>query len=120
MIDGFGAIISAVMLGIVLVKFEEYFGIPKSTLYFLASLSCFFAIYDFYSYLKIENKLAIFLKRIAIVNIIYCFLSIGVAFYHHERITYLGWSYVVLEIIIVLTIALIELKAVNNYNKKLI
>lgn len=40
-IDGLGAILSAILLGIILVRFERFFGIPVSTLYFLASLLYF-------------------------------------------------------------------------------
>ena len=56
-IDRFGAILSAFLLGIVLVKLENPFGIPKPTLYVLASFPCFFAIYDFYCYFIIDKNL---------------------------------------------------------------
>ncbi|MGC6423012.1 MAG: hypothetical protein ACON47_03735 [Flavobacteriaceae bacterium] len=65
-IDGFGAILSAFLLGIVLVKLENLFGIPKPTLYVLASFPGLFAIYDFYSYFIIDKNLGFFLKGIAI------------------------------------------------------
>jgi len=114
LLDGFGAILSAILLGIVLVKLEEYFGIPKTTLYILAALPCFFAIYDFYCYFKIEKNLDKFLKGIAIVNLLYCCLSLGFAFHHYQEITYLGWAYIIVEIIIVVAIAIIELRAAKT------
>lgn len=118
LIDGFGAILSALLLGLVLTKMETYFGIPKPTLYFLATLPCFFAIYDFYCYFKINSSLDKFLKAIAIINLLYCFLSITLAIYHSNLITTLGWLYIILEIIIVTTIAFIELRVVKNYRQK--
>ena len=42
LIDGFGAIISAFLLGVVLVKFEEKIGVPVSVLYLLATIPLFF------------------------------------------------------------------------------
>lgn len=120
LIDGFGAIVSAILLGIVLVKFERFFGIPKATLYFLASLPCLFATYDFYCYRKIDRNLGQFLKRIAIVNLLYCCLSIGLAVYHYQEITYLGWAYIVNEIIIVVVLAMIELRAAKDEARKTI
>ncbi len=108
-IDGFGAILSATLLGIVLVKFERFFGIPVSTLYFLASLPIFFAIYDFYIYYRIDKNLGKYLKVIGIINLMYCFLSIGLAIYDREEITNLGWIYILTEIFIVSTVAIIEL-----------
>ena len=41
-IDGIGAITSAFMLGIILVKLENIFGIPSSTLYLLAAFPMLF------------------------------------------------------------------------------
>ena len=52
LIDGFGAIISAFLLGVVLVKFQEKIGVPVSVLYLLATIPVFFAAYDFYCYQK--------------------------------------------------------------------
>lgn len=114
LLDGVGAIVSAILLGIVLVELEAHFGIPKATLYFLAILPCFFAIYDFYCYFRIDKNLGKFLKGIAIVNLIYCCLSLGLAFYHQEKLTYLGWIYIILEIIIVVILAIFELRVANN------
>jgi len=118
LIDGFGAIFSAIFLGILMVKLESVFGIPKATLYFLATLPCLFAIYDFYCYFKIDRNLEVFLKRIAIVNILYCSLSVGLAVYHYQKITHFGWIYIIAEVIIVVFIAVIELRAVRNAIKK--
>lgn len=114
LIDGIGALVSAISLGVVLVQLEEYFGIPVSALYILAALPCLFALYDFYCYFKLKENLGSYLKGIAIVNLLYCALSIGFAFYHQSSITWLGWTYIVLEISIVATLALIELKATRN------
>lgn len=117
--DAFGALLSAFLLGIILVRYESIFGIPKNTLYFLAILPCFFAIYDIVCYFKVSIKIGYFLKVIAYINIVYCFISIVLAFYHYESLTYLGWLYIILEIIVVVAIALIELKASRRIiNKK--
>ena len=89
-IDGFGAVLSAILLGVVLVKLEYLFGIPKSTLYLLAFLPCLFVVYDLYCYFKTPNDVAMFLKIIGITNLIYCCLSIGLAIYHSKDITIWG------------------------------
>lgn len=108
LIDGLGALVSAFLLGVILVQLESIFGIPRNTLYFLAFLPCLFAVYDFYSYHRIEKNIDSFLKGIAIINLIYCCISIGLAFYHHQSITYLGWGYIILEILIVIVLVYIE------------
>lgn len=116
-IDGFGAILSAVLLGIVLVKLERIVGIPTSTLYFLASIPCLFAIYDFYCFTSKNKKTANLLKGIAIANIFYCALSLGLATYHYNKINYLGWIYIVGETMIITAIAIFELKVASRLMK---
>lgn len=69
LIDGLGALVSAFMLGIILVYLEPIFGIPKQVLYFLAMLPCCFAVYDAYCYTR--NKSGMFLKGIAVANLVY-------------------------------------------------
>ncbi|MDG1333768.1 MAG: hypothetical protein P8P74_15635 [Crocinitomicaceae bacterium] len=114
LVDGIGAVVSAVLLGIVLVQFQVYFGIPTSTLYFLAALPCAFAIYDFYCFFKVDKQLEKYLKGIALVNYAYCVLSIGLAIYHSASITYLGWGYVLLEVMIVIGLATFELETARK------
>ena len=116
--DAGGALLSAFFLGVVLVKLESIFGIPKNTLYFLAFLPCLFALYDLYCYLKVQNKSSFFLKGIAIINVTYCLISLGLAFFHYQKITLLGWSYIIIEIIIVLAIAYIEFQTANKITKQ--
>ena len=108
LIDGLGAILSAFLLGVVLVKAEIYFGIPSSTLYVLATIPILFAIYDLYCYRKDRSELGYSLKGIAILNLLYCFLSIGFACYHFKTLTIFGWFYVLIEILTVFTLAYIE------------
>ncbi|WP_400076482.1 hypothetical protein [Winogradskyella sp. R77965] len=118
LIDGLGAILSAFFLGIVLVKFETIFGIPSSVLYYLASIPIFFAIYDFYCYQKRHLNIGLFLKIIAVLNLIYCCISIGLVFYHFETVTSLGWVYILIEIAIILVLAIIELRVGRKITKE--
>jgi len=114
LIDGVGAIVSAFLLGIVLVQLNDLVGIPIPTLYFLAFLPCLFAIFDLYHYQKTNNQVATPLKIIATVNLLYCCLSIGLGIYHFETITFLGWVYVVVEVMIVVGIAVWELSVAGR------
>lgn len=114
LIDGLGALLSAFLLGIVLVQFESIFGIPPSALYILAIIPCFFAWYDWYCYRLKGTELAPYLKGMAWMNISYCILSLSFAFYHIESITTLGWLYISGEIIIVLFLAAMELKVARQ------
>ncbi|WP_109852260.1 hypothetical protein [Aquimarina sp. AU58] len=114
LIDGLGALLSAFLLGVVLVKLESIFGIPAKALYILAFFPCIFALYDLYCYLRVKKNQRYFLTAIALMNLIYCFISIGVAFQHYQKITAFGWGYIIVEIIILIVLINIELKTVSK------
>ena len=115
LIDGTGAILSAILLGVVLVQLERFFGIPKSMLYLLALLPCIFAVYDFYCYYRVKNRLGQYLKGIAFLNLGYAGLSLALAFYHSDVITNVGWSYVLVEISIIVILASVELNVAKRH-----
>jgi len=116
--DGLGALLSAFLLGVVLVKWEHLIGMPRPTLYFLAFLPCLFAVYDFFCYFKINKGLAPYLKYIAYANLSYCLISLVLATQHYEQLTKLGWFYFISEIIIVVSLAIFELKTATSSLKK--
>jgi putative flippase GtrA len=117
-IDGLGAILSAFLLGYVLVKFENIFGIPSKTLYTLAAMPVFFAFYDLYCIRNKKDDLGHFMKGIAIINLTYCCISILFAFYHLGTITIFGWSYLIIEILIIIILTIIEYKVAIRLIKK--
>ncbi|MCK8522988.1 hypothetical protein M0D21_15530 [Aquimarina sp. D1M17] len=117
-IDGLGALLSAILLGVVLVKFEEVFGIPKVSLYILAVFPLFFMVYDVFSYFQTRDKVSLLLRAIAIINVMYCGLSLGFGVYHFNSITYFGWLYIFVEVFIIIVLVLIELKVANRVSKK--
>ncbi len=114
LLDALGAVLSAFLLGVVLVRFEHLFGIPVNTLYLLAAIPVFFACYDLFSIRKEATRFGQLLKGIALMNLGYCILSLGFAFFHFSKITLLGWTYILIEIAIVASIALLEYKVSNR------
>lgn len=113
-IDGTGAMLSAFLLGVLLVRFEQFFGIPSSMLYVLACLPVGFAVYDYFGFQKDKEQSVKYLKGIAVMNLLYCGLSIGWAGYHQATLTKWGWSYIILEVIIVTALALLELRVASK------
>jgi hypothetical protein len=114
LIDGIGAVLSTFLLGVVLVRFEVFFGIPRSTLYTLATFPIILAVYDVYCYQKDTQKLSRLLKGIAMMNLLYCLISIGFALIHHQTISYWGCTYIIVEISILIFLAILELKVANR------
>lgn len=102
------------MLGVVLVKYEKYFGLPIHTLYFLALIPILFILYDMYAFYRDENRTSLLMKGIAVMNTMYCILSIGFAIFHSSLLTNLGWTYVIGEVLIILMVAFFEWKTASN------
>lgn len=114
LIDGFGALISAFLLGVVLTRLENVFGMPRQALYVLAFFPCVFAVYDFLCFFLIHKNGHLFLKGIAIANLSYCAISIGFLIHHHLKLSALGWTYFLLELVVVIFLAQLELKISNR------
>ena len=117
LIDAMGALLSAFLLGVVLVKFKNLFGVPVSVLYLLTLFPVIFAVYDILCYLKTKNNLKLFLKTIAYLNILYCFVSIVILLNRYKQVTFLGYSYFLVEFLIILTLANFQIKVGNKLKK---
>jgi len=111
LIDGLGAIVSAIFLGIVLVMLQEIVGMPTQILYTLSGLASLFAIYSLSCYFFVKDNWNPYLRFIAIVNMLYCILSLVLVYIYFSELTVLGLTYFILEKVIVLTLVWIELRA---------
>jgi len=48
------------------------------------------------------------------MNLSYCFLSVGLALYHYASLTYWGWTYILLEVVIVSALASLEYRVAQS------
>lgn len=112
LVDCLGAIISAFLLGIVLVKWECYFGMPHETLYSLSLIAGAFAVCSFTSYLLVKKNWKPFLETIAVANLIYCCITAYLVFDCYDTLTRLGVIYFLSEMVVIFVLAFIELKTV--------
>ena len=110
LLDGLGALISAIMLGGVLVSFQQHIGMPYYILYSLALAAVCFAIFSLSSSLRKSSDPKRSLRIIAIVNILYCVISIGLVIHFYSLLTIFGIGYFLLEKVVVLSLVFLELK----------
>ncbi len=108
LIDAAGAMVSALLLGVVLVRWQSVVGIPHQALYLLAAMPCCFVLYDLLSCVIAGDQWRRYLRGIAVVNMGYCVFSLGMAAYHADQVLVLGWIYIVIEIFIVGGLAFAE------------
>ncbi len=109
-IDYVGAIISSFMLGIVLAYIQPLIGMPKTILYQLAIVALILMTYSGLCVLLIKKNYKPFLTTIGIANVCYCIASVYLITVYFEQLTTLGLSYFIIEKVIVLTLAFIEIK----------
>ncbi|MCB9038886.1 MAG: hypothetical protein H6557_19915 [Lewinellaceae bacterium] len=112
LIDGLGALLSAFLLGVVLVQWEHIFGMPPRVLYPLAAIAGAFAVYSLSCHWFPTQNHGPFLKGIAIANLLYCCLTLGLVVYWYPQLTALGVIYFLVEIGIVCSLAIVELKSI--------
>jgi len=105
LIDCLGALVSTFLLGFVLVRFQSFFGMPVDTLYVLAGMAACFAVYSGLGYLITGMQRPVFLRIIAVTNLLYCLLTLTLVYVHREVITGWGIAYFVGEVIIVVFLA---------------
>jgi len=109
LIDGFGAMVSAFMLGFVLMNNQPLIGMPVEVLQILASIPCLFAMFSFAGRFIIKGRVEPYLKWIAIANFMYCLTTAGLVLLFFAELTILGICYFVVEIIIVILLSRAEL-----------
>jgi hypothetical protein len=113
LLDSLGALLSAILLGVVLVSFENEFGMPQKVLNMLSYTAIILSIYSFICFLKNSVNWRPYLKIIAIVNLLYCCLTMGLLIYFYQKLTVLGVFYFVIETLVITILAIIELKKAN-------
>lgn len=110
LLDSLGELLSAIMLGVVLPRFKDTFGMPPMVLYVLAFLASLFAIYSFCCFLRVTEQWRSYMKMIAVANLGYCGLTLGLVIYLHQELTPLGMLYFGCEIVIIIGLATVELR----------
>jgi hypothetical protein len=118
LLDSLGALLSAVMLGFVLTKYEIFFGMPADVLHILAVIPCVFALYSFLGFLIKTKNERLYLTIIATVNLLYCCITTFYVFNFYQQLTIWGLSYFIGEIIVVVTLALYELRIARKKSPK--
>ena len=116
--DGMGGGLSALFLGVILVRIEERIGMPVPVLYFLASIACVFALYSMCCHFLLSAHQRPFLLAITVANLLYCSTTIGLVLYFYDVLTSLGLLYFVLELIVLIALIAIELYTLSKMRVK--
>ena len=113
LIDGCGALLTASLLFAVLRTFNDYIGMPATTLTLLSMIATTFSVYSFCCSFLVNNNWRPFLRSISIANLLYCCLILGLVIYNYSQVTILGITYFLVEILIICVLVFFEIKALN-------
>jgi hypothetical protein len=113
LIDGLGALLTALFLYGILRTFNEYFGMPPMILTYLSLMAVLFCIYSITCFFLLTHTWRPFLAVISISNLLYCCATVGLVIYYYQTLTILGVIYFLAEVVIVCGLAFIELKTVT-------
>lgn len=111
-IDGFGALLSAVAVGIVLPKNPEMMGMPAAILQRVALVPAAFVIYDLVVLLFQNNSLLSYLHVKAYLTLSYGLLTLVLAFLYISTFTFIGWILMGMQLAMIVSIAVYEIKVV--------
>ena len=114
LIDAFGALLTTISLFGILAQLEQYFGMPKNTLYLLSGIAFCLFTYSISCHRLIKSNWKPFLRILIICNIIYLLISLGLMIKYSEKLTELGWTYFILELIVIGIIVIVEYKSFLN------
>ena len=114
LLDGFGALVTAALLFLVLRTFNHYFGLSKTIFEYLSLLALLFSIYSIACFFLIINIWKPYLKIICVANIVYCILTFGMMLYYYKSISVLCVVYFLGEIIIITGIIVLEIKTIRT------
>ena len=114
LIDSLGALLTAVVVGSVLTRFEDSFGMPQKALNYLSLVAYLFSTYSISCYFFSGKNWQPYLKAIAVANLIYCSFTIGLVCFFYPILTVLDLIYFGTELVIVGSLAAIETKVANS------
>lgn len=110
LIDGIGALLTAFLLLVFIRSMPHVFGVPAALIFSLAATAGIFAIYSFSCHFVFKTKKPIFLRILAILNMLYCMATTIFALLLNESTTTVGVIYFTGEILLILSLSYLEFR----------
>lgn len=110
LVDGVGALVTAVLVGVVLPTLGEHIGTPRPVLRVLALTAAVFAAYSLACAATRPTRWPGYLRGIALANAGYCLVTAALLVRFSATLHALDWLYFVGEIVVVSALATLELR----------
>jgi hypothetical protein len=118
LLDGLGALLSALLLVFLIAPLENIFGMPPTIAYNLSLPAFGFMVYSLGCYFLNPTAWKSFMRLIALANFLYCCLTFTLVVIDFSLLTKLGVAYFLGEIGIVFAVIGIELLTVHEHSLK--
>ena len=118
LVDCLGALLTGFLVGTVLIKHVDVFGMPVKPLTILSIIAYTYAIYSICCYFFLDKNWRPYLKFIAFANLLYCCLTITFIIYFFSSVTTLGLIYFSAELIVIVCLVIIELMTAAHRSAK--
>jgi hypothetical protein len=114
LLDSGGALLTAFLTGVILVRFQAFFGMPQKPLIILSVIALFFAVYSLGCYFFAGRHWRVCLRLIALANLLYCCATAGLVLFFYSSLSIFGVLYFVGELIVVGVLIGIEWLALSS------
>jgi len=111
LVDAIGALLTGSLLIGIPAIFSDGFGIPGNIIYALSAVAGIFAVYSFCCFYFWPGNWQPYLKTIAVANLVYCCSTLALVIYFYQRLTVIGWIYFLSEVLLMIGLIYIEMKA---------
>jgi hypothetical protein len=108
LIDGGGAILSAICLGVVLPMFQAYVGMPRRVLLALAIVALLFSAWSIGCYVLRRTEWRTGVRVISVLNLVYCGVTAVLVAAFWSQLTRAGVTYFLLEILVIGALVAVE------------
>jgi len=109
-VDGVGALVTALLVGVVLPTLREHIGTPRPVLRALALTAAVFAAYSLTCAATRPKRWPGYLRGIALANAGYCLVTAAFLIRFTAALHVLDWLYFVGEIVVVWALVTLELR----------
>jgi hypothetical protein len=117
LVDGIGALVTAISTGFLLPWCMPSVGVPLSVLKALAGVALLFPTFSLLSFYFFNLRWAKYLAMVAVANMVYCLVTLSVLFYFRESATAWALVYFLAEALVVAVLATHEWRARAAFHK---
>jgi hypothetical protein len=108
LLDGIGALVTAVTVGLILPLLQTWIGLPTLVLRLLGGFAMLLAVYSLSRHVT-GRTTPTALRRVASANLTYCALTVALVAWHARDVTVWGFAYFGVEVMIIATLSWREL-----------